>query len=262
MAYPARGNVIKSTSPSGAFTGLVDQNGNKLGIGYLASQSGFPMILPSSGSVANNGAVTLTTALPATFAFCYMFFQANAISAGSAAGMYYTIMASTTVGQVFNNVYTTGDPVIIASPTPFVTTGPGAYTQVLTEITMRSISIAGGSIGNNGRLRVLSYWGTQNSATTKTMKHNFGTYAIINAGLTTSSSARYEGGASSLGNQALLTGPISNTGSAIVPSASGGTITPIAIDHSVTQNFVSTATLTAATDYIISSAVSLEILPA
>ena len=55
-------------------------------IGY---QSGLPIIMPSSGSIGTNGALTLNTALPQIYANCYMYFPVGAVFAGSAAGLYF-----------------------------------------------------------------------------------------------------------------------------------------------------------------------------
>lgn len=114
-----------------------------------------PVILPGGGSFGNNGALTLTTALPTTFSNgCYLYFPVNAIVTGSAAGVYYAVMSSATVGTVYNNVLTAGNkPVVIASPTAFATTGPGAYTQTIsTAIPLITLPITGGSLGPNGVL--------------------------------------------------------------------------------------------------------------
>ncbi len=91
-----------------------------------------PFIIVSSGSMGNNGALTVTTALPWTPIRSYVYLPANAISAGSAAGWYYAVFSSTTAATVYNNVYDPAsgiEPVVPTSPTAFATTGPGAYTQ-------------------------------------------------------------------------------------------------------------------------------------
>ena len=91
-------------------------------------RSPIPFILSASGSMGNNGVVTLGVALDRVYPRCYMYFPANAIFSGSSAGWYWTVMSSTTVGVVYNNAYVSGYPTI---PTiaGFTTTGPGAYTQ-------------------------------------------------------------------------------------------------------------------------------------
>lgn len=142
-----------------------------LKIPYLIGTHGIPVIIPSSGSMGNNGAITLTTALLTTYPRCYLYLPASAISAGSTAGFYYAVMSSTTVGTVYNNTYTSGIPTEPASPTAFVTTGPGAYTQTTaTDLTLLNITIPGGAIGKNGSLWNYPELTYSNSAGAKTMK--------------------------------------------------------------------------------------------
>lgn len=143
--------ISAATYAGNAFT--VNAQGQITGAFGGAIQWGVPVILPSGGSIGNNGALTLTVALPTTFSNgCYMFFPANAIASGVVAGVYYVVMSSTTVGTIFNNVLS-GRPVAIASPTAFATTGPGAYTQtVAAQQTLVTIPIPAGSLGPNGQL--------------------------------------------------------------------------------------------------------------
>src|SRR5437667_3823845 len=58
------------------------------------------MVVAPTGTMANNGAITLGTALPSTYANCYLLLPAGAIAAGSAAGWYFAQMSSTTAGVV------------------------------------------------------------------------------------------------------------------------------------------------------------------
>jgi hypothetical protein len=119
-------------------------------------KSNVPFIIPSSGSMGDNGALTVTTAFVYTYPKAYVYLPANAIVAGSAAGWYYTTFSSTTVGTVFNNVY---DPSVGGEPTvpttvPFVTTGPGAYTQdVAAGRQGPSFSLPANTLGTTGLLR-------------------------------------------------------------------------------------------------------------
>lgn len=122
----------------------------------MISQSGVPFILPSSGSMANNGVLSGIVALPMTFsAGAWIYMPANAIQAGSAAGWYWFVASGTTGGTVYNNTYTSSDPQasIPTTPTAFTSTGPGAYTQVVTIIDAAQFSLPGGALGANGLLR-------------------------------------------------------------------------------------------------------------
>lgn len=117
--------------------------------------SGIPMVLQSSGSVGNNGALTLTTAVPYAYPACYMYFPAGAIFAGSSAGWYFVSMTTTTDGTIYNNTYTSGKPVAPTVPVAFATTGPGAYTQITGgAITAIGLVIPGGALGRSGKLTI------------------------------------------------------------------------------------------------------------
>lgn len=113
------------SSRSGAFN-ITGGTGTTVKVGTCR----VPMISAPTGTMANNGAITLGTALDTTYADCYLFLPAGAIAAGvpAAASWLYAQMSSATVGTVFNNTYTSGDVTVPASPTPFVSTGPGAFT--------------------------------------------------------------------------------------------------------------------------------------
>lgn len=142
---------------------------------YILAQSGIPMILPSSGSIGNNGALSGLTALPTTYTSCYMRFPANAIAAGVPAGLYYVVMDTNASGIIYNNTYTSGVPTIPASPTAFVTTGPGAYTQTTgSDITLLSITVPGGAMGIEGELEITPAFQHINNANNKIMKIKYG----------------------------------------------------------------------------------------
>jgi hypothetical protein len=157
-----------------------------LRIPYSVFQNGIAMILQSSGSVGDNGALSGITALPTIFAHCYMYFPADKIAAGVPAGMYYVQMSSTTVGTIFNNTYTGGEPTIPDSPTPFVTTGPGAYAQTTsTDITLSSFTLPGGSLGARGSLLILQQADHPANANVKTPKIKIGGVQVLGANFTT-----------------------------------------------------------------------------
>lgn len=124
-----------------------------------------PVILPSSGSIANNGALTLSTALPDTYPDCWMYFPAGAIYSGSAAGMWYVRMTTTTTGNVYNH-RNDGSvaPYLIETPAPLTSTGPGAYTQ-LSGVTASTATVAlakfpvkGGSLSKSARITAYPLW--------------------------------------------------------------------------------------------------------
>lgn len=221
-----------------------------------------PMILPSSGSIANNGALTLTTALDKTYTACYLYFPANAIAAGVAAGFYYVVMSSTTVGVIYNNLYSSGLPAIPSSPTAFATTGPLAYVQTTAaDITCLSIAVIGGIMGINGGLRATQSLGYGSSATAKTAKHFLG------------GSQFRQIGNSTIGNlSAAVTNTVWNAGSAILQNSPALVNTGATLglangnqwvagpNTAVDQNYTVTLQIAAVTDYLISHGFTLELL--
>lgn len=179
-----------------------------------------PMAVAPTGTMANNGAITLGTALDQTYSGgIYLCLPASAISAGSRASCWYAVMSSTTVGTVYNNPYwysfatlpnagswtggplwvndcnsttncTAGagsalssmavvngawtsvgysqPPIVPASPTAFVTTGPGAFTGLTTLVQMDAVAVQGGLMGPQGQLDLNVNWVVSNSVNTKT----------------------------------------------------------------------------------------------
>ena len=146
-----------------------------------------PIFVAPTGTMANNGGITLGTALALAYPSCYVLLPAGAIAAGvpAASTWYFCQMSSTTVGTVFNNIYTTGVPTIPASPTAFVTTGPGAYTGLTGVQAGLQITVPGGSMGPNGAVVCTAYYSNNNSAGTKTETWTWGGATLLLGGQTT-----------------------------------------------------------------------------
>lgn len=220
------------------------------------------MILPSSGSVGNNGALTGITALPAVYDACYMYFPAGAISAGSVAGMYFVDMSSNTAGTIYNNIYTGGTPTIPASPTAFVTTGPGAYTQVTTATEVLSYTVPAGAMGANGRLEIRGRMSFPNNANTKSMVATFGDatpLTFINNGASTNLGVEFGNAIANRGVEAVQVanapsfGNLGQTGTA----ALRGTV-----DTTLAQPLRFKLLLAVATDYALIERLSVDCFPA
>lgn len=229
-------------------------------------QWGIPVILPSSGSIANNGALTLTTALPTTFPNCWMFFPAGAIAAGSAAGVYFVQMTDTTHGTIFNNKLGTagGPPTIPALPTAFVTTGPGAYTQTTaTNPILVSIPIIGGSLGINGAIRFEGVFQRPGNTDSYSNTMYYGGVAIAtlsNPG-TSLIWGPFKRTMRNLGSQAVqvLTNTLTDFPSDVLISGSATSF--LAVNSANDQNLEFSSFISTATDYSILLGVTVEILP-
>lgn len=206
---------------------LAGQNGS---IAFVASSSAIPMIQVSSGSMGNNGALTGVTSLPSTFAKCYLYLPASAISAGSTAGWYYAQMSSATAGTVFNNTYTSGTPTVPASPLAFATTGPGAFTGDTTEQGVL-VSIPANGVGPNGRIVIDVSFANNNTAGTKTRRVRWGGIAgtvVVSGADTTSIGLTIRGAAianrGATGAQELASGIFSSSASFSLPTTTTATV--------------------------------------
>lgn len=165
----ANGTVRTVTSTSGVAELVAP--GADLGMTLVLSQGGIPISIPPSGSVGDNGALTLGTATPITYsAGIYLYFASGKVYPVSPAGFYWTVMSSTTAGVVYNNIYSpnTTFPIAPTSPTPIVATGPGAFTGVQTEITALYMTVPGGLMGKNGRINFNFLGAHNNTAGNKT----------------------------------------------------------------------------------------------
>lgn len=226
-------------------------------IPYNIGQSGIPVLIPPSGSIADNGSLTLSTALSVAYARSFQYFPADKIAVGVPAGLYYVVMSSTTVGTIYNDTHNAGVPIEPSSPTPFVTTGPGAYTQTTaSEITLLNITVPGGSLGKNGSMFASPSFVYSNSANTKTMRVLLNTTAVLAGTPTTTAFLPFKyifqnkGSESvNMDNQGILTGA-----SATNPGRR-------AIDTSADFTYKCTGNLANAADYIVLETNIIQINP-
>lgn len=265
-------NVPSDTAPEAAYEAgyAFDTSGNVIGlvgpVGTIAfsqilSQSGIPFILPSSGTMGNNGALTALTALAQTYSDgCYMYFAAAQIAAGSTAGWYWTVMSSTTAGTVFNNVYTSGQPTVPSSNTAFATTGPGAITGVTTSIPAITVSLVGGSMGNNGELTFEMFDVQPNTAGTKSLNVTLGGTIFFTNSATTSAapnSARWI-----VRNRGRKDRQVYHNAFNGEPTYQAGSVGNQSIDTSITQTVtISLQHVTAATDWMVLEGHSIQLIP-
>jgi hypothetical protein len=222
---------------------------------------GVPVLYPSSGSMANNGVLTLTTATPFVMANTWIYLPAGAISSGSAAGVYYAQCTTTTACTVYNITLPAGTaPYSPGTLTAFSTTGPGAYTQTTgTTISLTSISIPGGTLGPTGAMGIMWYGLRPNNADAVTTTLTFGgnTFAIVS-----SASANWYGAARmikniSLGTTQWVLDPTTSNSSDI----GFGTTAPGAftVNTNVAQSLGFTVNLATATDYYILTDATIEV---
>lgn len=167
---------INITFASGSTVASPVITGSPQGVTYPLLTNGIAFIAVSSGSIANNGALSGITALPLTYSEgCYMLFPAGAIAAGvpAAAAWYWVVMSSTTAGTIYNSTYTSGIPAA-GTQTAFATTGPGAFVGVSAETTSIQVTLSANSLGVKGKLRMFDDFQATNTAGVKTINKKFG----------------------------------------------------------------------------------------
>lgn len=223
--------------------------------------SGIPFIIAPTGTMGNNGAITLGTALATTYALAYIYLPAGALFTGSGAGWYFCQMSSTTVGVVYQNMYISGAPTIPSAPVAWVSTGPGAYTGVTGGITGPQITIPAGLLGPNGALRLSQLDSMNASANAKALSAFIGATSIWAATLSTtgqfgfaSISTIYNRGAQN-SNVTLAIGTPAGTGTA------GAANNFTSINFAVAQVLSFNLNTGTATDLIVIESFLIEVFP-
>lgn len=216
-------------------------------------QSAIPFIVSPTGTMGNNGAVTLGTALPTGFESgpCYLYLPAGAIATSSAAGWYYTVMSSTTVGVVYNNTYTSGLPFIPSTLalTAFATTGPGAYTGVTSAVAGPTFTIPANTFGPNGRIDFKYLLGFNASTNNKTFTLKLGASTVASLVEATTGVTAFMGECA-VSNQGQTGAQVAN--STLVQLGTSTTVNAfLALDTTAAVTVTANLTLATATDYII-----------
>lgn len=246
-AVGAAGTLLISTGAA-----LTFESPAALGLPQRLGQCGVPLVLCSSGTMGNNGALSGLTALPTTLSAAYVWLPAGAIQAASPAGWYYTVFSGASAGTVYQQTYSSGTPTVPATPTPWVSTGPGAFTQTTGAVTAWNLSVAGGLLGVNGELRLSASWAFASSANTKTFSAAYGAFTFQTATATTTVGLGIASGLQNSGATGHQT--------ALLPPGSG-TLAWGSIDSTAAQTLALTAQLANAGDFIILANASLELLP-
>jgi hypothetical protein len=216
--------------------------------GVCLFSSAIPFVIAPTGTMGDNGALTLGTALNRIIPNAYVYLPANAISAGSAAGFYYAVFSSTTAAIVYNNVWSgaAGQPAIPTSPTPFVTTGPGAYTGSTSTLTVAIGSMPGRVMGADGAIEFTAEVSYPNNANSKTVTVKFGGTNAYSLAQTTTTGDRLTGTIQNQGREdRQLFGCTNRDG----PGT--GTIAYGNVDSTGTVSITATCAMAVATDYLV-----------
>ena len=218
------------------------------GVPIILAQSGIPFVMPSSGSVASNGNLSGLTAFNTVYGWCYCYFPAGAVFAGSVAGWYLTNLTGATIGQIYADTYTSGQPSIPDSPTAIVAAGPGAYTQATgADVPGPSCIVPAGALGPNGAL----YWerATNNNNSAGSKIYNTYLDATVLTGATQTTNP-YHGALGTLKNRGSEQRQFCLNSQNGDPGNAGG-MKYLTLDTTHAQVFAHTVRINTATDYAV-----------
>jgi hypothetical protein len=215
--------------------------------------AGVPVIIPSNGTVATNGTITLSTALPTVYSDAWVWLPAGAV-VGGAAGLYYAEFSSTTVGQVFaiyanpaNYDFAPYDPANVLHVNAVGSNS--AYTQTTaSDLTLMRETIPANLIGPTGQVVIKLLISTPSNANAKTPKVVFGSTTIHNSAITTSLCTNID---KDLTNRGKLTRQLGTPLTALGHGASATAAVYASEDTSSDVILTFTGQLAVATDYMV-----------
>lgn len=257
-------------SPDGAMyvtpTGTASITGGTIGPGvagvpYNVLSTAIPFISVATGSMGNNGAMTVGTALDATYSDgAYYLVPAGAIAVGvpAAAAWYYGVASTTTAVTLFNNVYTSGAPTIPAAPTAFATTGPGAFTGVTAATDSIVVTIPAGSMGVQGFIYYELLIDANNTGNAKTAASKYGVTTFASHPNTSTLSAHHAGIIMNRGMANRQVGGAAGTTGGWGNSAGTNTVRG-SNDSATALSFAITTTKATATDNLIISGLRVDV---
>lgn len=218
----------------------------------LAS-SGVPVIVPSSGTIATAGTVTLTTALPTTYSGgAWMYFPATAFAGTVAAGLFWVVMSSTTAGTVYQTSVAPASPfeAFIPNETLVAVVGSNsAYTQTTaSDLVLLRTTVPGGLMGASGEVNYNMLFSTNSAANSKPVKVTFGGTAIHTASLAGNISTIID---KQIVNRGTPSRQVANPLAALGHGSSAGDALHLTIDTNSDFDITVTGQINTATDYIV-----------
>jgi hypothetical protein len=90
LAWKAYNSAFVTDVTTGDITGVIGEQGQVQYFPRTLSESGIPVMVANSGTIATNGTVTLGTALPTTYAAAFCYFPASAVSGDSTVTLFTT----------------------------------------------------------------------------------------------------------------------------------------------------------------------------
>ena len=150
-------------------------NGSSAGLQFTGSAGAFTL-----------SAAIMTSAFNLLAGGAYAYFPANFGGQTIAAGLRFVTMTDDTHGTVYEDLYTSGQPTIPASPTPFGANLTGWLTQTTSEVTAISgFTLTGNSLGKNGLMMPLVRMMANNTAGAKYARVKIGSTVVVSNGITT-----------------------------------------------------------------------------
>lgn len=266
MPIPFKQGMTAQTydATTGAVTGTLGLNGQLNFFNQPLGSGGIPVAVAPTGSLNTAGVITIGTALPRIYPAIWLYLPANAVVGDATGGLYFAIMSSTTVGQIYagkqgvaNGVGTVDLPFQPFYPTTLtvpVTTN-GAYTGSTTETSLVNVTVPAASLGLQGQVRVSVNWTTNNSAGAKTGKTYLGASQVAQSAAYTTSTG---------GTQMIAVrnnGAQNFNSSQIVGGTATGAAVYTAIDTSATTFMRLTGQIAVATDVCVIEGYSIEAIP-
>jgi hypothetical protein len=218
----------------------------------LAS-TGVPVVIPSSGTIATAGTVTLTTALPTTYSGgAWMYFPATAFAGTVAAGLFWVVMSSTTAGTVYQTSVVPASPFEAFVPTEALVAVVGsnsAYTQTTaSDLVLLRTTVPGGLMGVSGEVHYTMLFTTNSTANSKPVKVTFGGTDIHSASLAGNISTVID---KEITNRGVTNRQIANPLAALGHGSQSTASLYLSIDTNSDFDVVITGQINTATDYIV-----------
>jgi len=218
----------------------------------LAS-TGVPVVIPSSGTIATAGTVTLTTALPTTYSGgAWMYFPATAFAGTVAAGLFWVVMSSTTAGTVYQTSFVPASPFEAFVPTETLVAVVGSnssYTQTTaSDLVLLRTTVPGGLLGPSGEVHYSMLVSTNATANSKPFKVNYGGTAIHTASLADNVSTIID---KEITNRGSTARQVANPLAALSHGSYAGAALYLTVDTNSDFDITVTGQINTATDYIV-----------
>ena len=227
------------------------------------AHTGIPVGIPSNGTIAADGQLTLNTPLPTTYAGgIWLRFPPGAVSGDPTGGLYWCVMTTAAQGKVYGPRVDTrlgfvGRIGAVATP---VVGSDSPYTQTTNaDIVLTRFTLPANSIGSQGRMQFSGAIASTNNANMKQFKILMGTRLVpiwVQSNITTGSFT----GAFSVEVRARGTGRILTSNWCSTASQNSNPLGQHATNLTVPKDIVVAAQIADATDFLVLEGFGAEVL--